>query len=171
MRRGCRWTWRGQSHPAGPRAIVEAPHCSTTPGRSLAAIAGMKHIALIAILAACGMDAPTTHTSPDCAAAESYQDIGSIETKIFGTSCTFSQCHDGGAATSLDLRTGHAYAALVGVASHVDASRMRVVPNHTEQSILMVMLGAVDPGEMLPPLTAVPKPGVMPLANVPLCAE
>ena len=132
----------------------------------------MKHIAIIALLAACGMDKPTTSkTSPDCAEAESYQDIGSIETKIFATSCTFSSCHDGGAATSLDLRTGHSYAALVGVASHVDASRMRVVPNHPEQSVLMVMLGAVDPGEMSPPLTAVPKPGVMPLANVPLCAE
>ena len=129
----------------------------------------MKHIALITILAACGTDS-TTPTSPACAEADGYQNLASIETKIFSGSCALSSCH-GGRATQPALGAGKAYAALVNVRSQLDPSRTLVVPGDPQQSFLMVMLGAVAPGAMSPPLSAVPTPGVMPLAGTQLCTE
>lgn len=123
------------------------------------------------VLAACGTDAtPGGHPSAACAEAEGYQNLASIETNVFAVSCQFSSCH-GGTVNAPDLRAGKAHAALVGVTSHLDPTRTFVVPGNPEQSFLLVMLGAVAPNDMSPPLGAVPSPGVMPLASTKLCDE
>ncbi len=130
----------------------------------------MKQLAILIGLASCAADRAATSSSPACAAAEGYQNLAAIEANIFAGSCTFSSCHAGG-ANPVDLTAGKAHAALVGVASHLDPSRTLVVPGSPDNSFLLVMLGAVSPKDMSPPLDAVPAPGVMPLSGTPLCAE
>lgn len=109
-----------------------------------------------------GVDAPP---SPACLEAETYQNLASIETKIFKTSCVFSGCHNGGQtdAGRMDLREGMAHASIVGIDSNVDPGRQIVNPGNPAASYLLLMLGEVEPGEADPPTVAPPASiGLMP---------
>jgi hypothetical protein len=109
-----------------------------------------------------GIDAPP---SAACVEAETYQDIATIETKIFKGSCVFSGCHNGGAtdAGRMDLREGMAHTSIVDVDSEVELGRKLVVPGNPAASYLLVMLGEVEPAEADPPTVAPPATiGLMP---------
>ncbi|MEO8702034.1 MAG: hypothetical protein ABI867_18455 [Kofleriaceae bacterium] len=108
------------------------------------------------------IDAPP---SAACLEATTYQNLNNIEEKIFKGSCIFSGCHNGGAtdAGRLNLKTGMAHAAIVGVASDVDTGFQIVVPGSPEKSYLMVMLGEIAPGDADPATVAPPAAiGLMP---------
>lgn len=131
-------------------------------------------------LAACGTDAgpdAPDASSPACTEATTYSNLARIESQIFKPACTFAGCHDGSgtAAGRLDLREGHAFGALVGVASRVDPMRTLVVAGQPSQSSLLLMIGELAPGAMSPPASAIPTPpGPMPLTGgdqPTLCAE
>lgn len=118
---------------------------------------------------------PDTPPSPACQEATTYQDIASIETKIFKISCVFSGCHNGGNtdAGMMDLREGMAAAHLVDIDSKIDTTRKLVVANDPAASYLLLMLGEIAPGEASPPGSAPPANiGLMP-QNSPslLCNE
>ena len=109
-----------------------------------------------------GVDAMT---SAACQQATTYQDLTSIETKIFKLSCTFSGCHNGQAtdAGRLDYRPGMAYAFLVDKDSKVAPGRKLVVAGDPKASYLMLMLGQFPPAQASPPGTAPPDTiGLMP---------
>jgi hypothetical protein len=121
-----------------------------------------------------GVDAPV---SAACLEAETYQDLPTIEDKIFKSSCIFSGCHNGQAtdAGRINLRAGMAHAALVNVPSEVDTpNRLLVVPGQPKQSYLLLILGHYPPDQADPPTVAPPGDvGLMPQATggVLLCRE
>lgn len=120
----------------------------------------------VLLLAACGddggnggMDAGTDGpVSAACQEATTYQDIATIETKIFKTSCIFSGCHNGAAtdAGRIDLRETKAAAHLVNFDSMVSAGRKLVVPGDPAKSYLLLMIGEVPPAQADPPATDPP---------------
>lgn len=117
------------------------------------------------------VDAPP---SAQCLEAETYADLTSIETKIFQQSCAFTGCHNGNQGSDegrMDLRAGMSHSVLVGVASDLDPTRMRVVAGQPAQSLLVLMLGHLPPASAVPPATAVPEPGTMPLDQPLLCTQ
>ncbi|MBX3157427.1 MAG: hypothetical protein KF773_15740 [Deltaproteobacteria bacterium] len=121
-------------------------------------------------------DAIDAAPSPACAEANGYQDLATIETKIFKPACTFSGCHNGTATAAgrIDLRENMAFAHLVDFDSAVNTGRKLVVPNDPAASYLMLMLGDVAPGDANPPTTAPPAAiGLMPQnsGGQLLCAE
>lgn len=127
------------------------------------------------LLAACGgggTNNPDGAVDPDgppsvaCQEATTYQDIATIETKIFGLACTFSGCHNGGAtdAGMMDLRPGAAHAHLVDIDAAVGPGRKLVVPGNPKASYLMLMVGHVAPDEAEPP-------GELPPANIGLMPQ
>lgn len=112
----------------------------------------------MASAAACGDDGnpqmpDARPPSAACLEADTYQDLTSLETKIFRQSCIFSGCHNGvgNDAGRTDLREGMAHAALVNRASLIDPSRMMVVPGDPAKSYLLVMIGHLAPGMADPP--------------------
>lgn len=103
--------------------------------------------------------------SPACMEATGYQNLANIESKIFKQSCIFSGCHNGAAtdAGRLDLREGMSFPEIVNVMSELDPTRKYVVAGQPNQSYLLMMMGHIAPGEMNPPVSAVPTPpGLMP---------
>lgn len=116
--------------------------------------------------------------SAACTEAKGYQDIATIETKIFQTSCIFSGCHNGAATLQgkIDLRAGAAHDHLVGVAAVVDTSggRKLVVAGDVNASYLMLMVQSVKPADATPPTVAPPTSvGFMPqnTGGQPICQE
>ena len=112
--------------------------------------------------------------SASCLEAETRQDVAFLETKVWGLSCTFSGCHDGGAdaAGQMDLRAGTSVASLVNVDSQLDPRFKLVVPGQPGQSYLMMMIQQISAADMTPPTTVPADPGLMPLntGGAPLCA-
>jgi len=96
----------------------------------------------------CAMEAST-----DCADATMHQELGWLETNVFGKQCTFSGCHNGGNtdAGKLDLRAGKSFASLVNVSSRLEPSRKLVVPGNSAESYLLVMVGKLTPAMASPP--------------------
>jgi hypothetical protein len=140
-------------------------------------------LAFVLILAACGggsgdddadggVDAPP---SAACQEATTYQNLSTIETKIFKTSCVFSGCHNGANTKQgmMDLREGAAFAHLINVDSMIDTTRKIVVPGDPAASYMLLMLGEVAPGDAKPPGSAPPASiGLMPQnAGSLLCNE
>jgi hypothetical protein len=134
----------------------------------------------ISVLVGCGggpgddeppVDAPTPAA---CLEATTYQDLSSIESKIFKV-CTFSGCHNGGNTVQgmMDVRDGMAFSHLVNVDSKIDTSRKLVVPGDPAASYLMLMIGEVAPADASPPGSAPPASvGLMPQnAGSLLCNE
>lgn len=116
------------------------------------------------------VDAPP---SAACQLAETYQDLATIEAKIFKGSCVFSGCHDGNVSNEAgrqDLRLTHAFASLVGKDSQIITGKKLVVPGQPDQSYLMNMIGELpfQAGEE-PPATV----GLMPqdTGGVLLCSQ
>lgn len=116
---------------------------------------------LLLMITACGgggTDNPDGSVDPDgppsvpCMEATGYQDIATIETKIFALACTFSGCHNGGNtdAGMIDLRPGAAHAHLVDFPSELDTSRKLVVAGNPKASYLMLMIGHVAPEDAEP---------------------
>lgn len=120
-----------------------------------------------------GVDAPV---SPACQEATTYQNLANVEDKIFRGSCIFSGCHNGDStdAGRIDLRSGMAHDAIVGVASEVEAGRTLVVPGDPGKSFLLVMIGQIPPEEADPPASPPPPDiGFMPqgTGGILLCPE
>jgi hypothetical protein len=118
-------------------------------------------LACAVAVAACGTDGvpdpgPDAGLSPACIEAQGYQDLASIEAKIFEKSCVFSGCHDGVSAAGgrLDLHVGKAHASLVDVDSDIesgkDPQRKLVVAGDPARSYLMVMIGQIRPDQADP---------------------
>lgn len=105
-------------------------------------------------------------TTQACMDAEMHDDLAWIEANVFVPSCAFSGCHNGTATAAgrLDLKTpGASHAALVNVASAIDASRMLVVPGAPKDSYLLMIMQHYKPSEMMPPMSAPPEDiGYMP---------
>jgi len=102
-----------------------------------------------------------------CLEAEQHSDLTWIETNVFSKQCTFSGCHNGAPtdAGKMDLRTGHAFASIVGVDSHMCPGTMRVIAGNSAGSWMMKMLGQVQ--DTTPPSCAIdPKIGLMPMDNM-----
>ncbi len=129
-----------------------------------------------------GDDNPDGSVDPDgppsvaCMEATTYQDIATIETKIFALACTFSGCHNGGNtdAGKIDLRAGAAHAHLVDFDSAVDPTRKLVVPGNPAASYLLPMIQQFPFSEADPPTTDPGLPaGLMPQSagGKPLCKE
>ena len=116
--------------------------------------------AFVLVLAACGggggddddggVDAPP---SAACQEATTYQNLSTIETKIFKPSCVFSGCHNGGTTVQgmMDIRENAAFAHLVNVDSKIDTSRKVVVPGDPAASYLLLMIGEIAPADASPP--------------------
>ena len=70
---------------------------------------------------------------------------------IFSSSCALSGCHNAGAASGLDLRTGQAYAQLVGISSSQDPLRKRIVAGDAQNSYLVIKIeGRQTTGSRMP---------------------
>ena len=98
-----------------------------------------------------GIDAPP---SAACQEATTYQELATIETKIFKPSCVFSGCHNGAATPQgmMDIRETKAFTHLVNVDSKVSTdNRKVVVPGDPESSYMMIMIGEIAPGDATPP--------------------
>jgi hypothetical protein len=120
-----------------------------------------------------GVDAPV---SAACQEATTYQDLATIEDKIFKPSCIFSGCHNGAntPAGQLDLRAGMSHASLVDVASQIEPARRLVVAGDPAKSYLLLMMGAIAPGDADPPGNPPPANiGLMPqgTGGILLCPE
>lgn len=114
--------------------------------------------------------------SPSCMAAETASDLAFLETKVFATACTFSGCHNGANddAGRMDLRSGMAYASLVGKPSNVNPDFLLVTPDFPNQSYLMMMVQHIAPEEMDPPADPPPLDiGLMPqnTGGRPICVQ
>jgi hypothetical protein len=112
------------------------------------------------------IDAPV---SPVCMDATLHSDLKWIEENVFKGSCIFSGCHNGAnnREGKLDLRPdgtpgiggipaatggpGRTAQFLVNVASEIDMTYKRVVPNEPNQSYLMMMIQHIKPTELTPP--------------------
>jgi hypothetical protein len=107
-------------------------------------------------------------TSQACMDATAHSDLTWIQANIFEKQCTFSGCHNGAAtlAGKVDLRSGMAYAHLVGFTSVLDPTRKLVVAGDPKSSYLEVMLGIIQPVSATPP-SAPPRSdvGYMPQSN------
>lgn len=127
---------------------------------------------------------PSTSTQ-SCLDADAHSDFTFIYTSTIKPKCVFSGCHDGSTAMSsmkgagrLDFKTQtSAYTGLVGNASLDDPTRTIVVAGNPNQSLLMVMMGAIKPSEADPPLDAIPKDemgnivGTMPQGSPVICCQ
>ena len=75
------------------------------------------------------------------------QDIQSI----FSSSCALSGCHNAAASAGLNLSSGQAYANLVNVASTQDPGKMRILPNDSQNSYLVIKIeGNQSVGSRMP---------------------
>ena len=125
--------------------------------------------ALALAVAACSDDGvdPGADASPLCVEATAHSELEWIQDEIFNKGCSnFQACHKGAArqAGGLNLETGRAHAALVGIASTKFPTWQLVVPNQPAQSYLMVVLGQYDG-----PID--PRIGTMPFNSGLLCKE
>jgi hypothetical protein len=110
-------------------------------------------------------------TTADCVAAVGKSDLPWIEANVFN-SCTPSGCHGTNPDSALVLTAGTSHGKLVNVMSSVDPPRKLVVPNDVNASMLMLMLGHVQPAQATPAATAIPGPGLMPEGNLkPICCQ
>ena len=145
-------------------------------------------LASVALLPACRYsleDGATTVTvdssvdaqiSASCMEATTRSDLAFIEMKVFGTSCTFSGCHNGANtdAGRLDLREGMSHAELVNVDSVISPMYKYVVPGQPNRSHLLLMIQHIPPDMMTPPAMAPdPQIGYMPqnAGGRPLCVQ
>jgi hypothetical protein len=93
------------------------------------------------LLINCGSSTTTAPNTPDQSETvipnpSFSQDIQSI----FNNSCALSGCHNATASAGLNLSSGQAYANLVNVASTQDPSKMRVLPNDSQNSYLVIKI-------------------------------
>ncbi len=96
-----------------------------------------------------------------CEEAAYHSDLDWIQRAIFDVSCT-TRCHgDSSPASSMSLRPGQSYAAMVNVTSRTDRNWVRVAPGNPGASMLMVQIGG-EPGPELE--------GFMPWGQPMLCA-
>jgi hypothetical protein len=104
-----------------------------------------------------------------------------IHDNILTKNCTGSSCHETDSSSDAKktpyLALDEAYSSLVNKASNVYSGQMIVVPNHPEQSVLMLMTQEIAVAEFDPPTLQVPPSrsgteiGFMPQANGTLCCQ
>jgi hypothetical protein len=98
-----------------------------------------------------------------CEEAVYHSDFAWVKRTVFDVSCATSDCHTGPSPKAeMDLSAGAAYASLVNVPSTQFDGWMRVTPNSSPNSMLMVQIGG-EPGPELE--------GYMPWGQPRLCAE
>lgn len=116
-----------------------------------------------------------SNLSASCMAAQTASDLAFLESKVFGTACTFSGCHNGANddAGRMDLRAGMAHASLVDKPSNVNPDYMLVVPGMPNKSYLLFMVQHFEGAQMDPPADDPPIDiGFMPqnAGGKPICA-
>ncbi len=104
-----------------------------------------------------------------------------VHDNILTKNCTGSSCHESDSSSDAKKTPfqaiDEAFASLVNKPSNVYSGQMIVVPNHPEQSVLMLMVQEVAPGDFDPPTLSVPPArggtaiGFMPQANGTLCCQ
>lgn len=97
----------------------------------------------IVLIAGCSKDSPLQPPPPDA----KLSTLSGIQSNVFTPSCTGSGCHAGASpAASLNLTTGSSYSQLVNQTSLKDATKERVEPNNSANSMLVLILrGSVSP--------------------------
>jgi hypothetical protein len=78
--------------------------------------------------------------------------FGEIQQQVFTPSCAFSGCHAGSTpAGNLNLSAGNSYSQLVNVqAQFLFTDKMRVSPDSSSQSALILTLITSNPGQRMP---------------------
>lgn len=119
---------------------------------------GLIVIGLVLLIVGC------EHADPlsDNGGGEPGTTLSEIQTTIFSTTCAVSGCHDGSGNDlpgSMDLRSGQAYASIVGVPSARRPELNRVEPGDPDNSYLIHKL------ENAPGIIGSPMPPTGPLST------
>ncbi len=105
---------------------------------------------------------------PACVEARGYQDLATIQQKIFRLNCGASSCH--GASGDLKLLNADVHTQIVNARSRYDANHVIVTPGVPNKSYMLFMLRHITAAEMDPPAMAPPEDvGFMPQGGSPLC--
>jgi len=143
--------------------------CAAMSRRSAFALVALCSLAMVPACGGGGDDhggGGPDAVSASCMEATTYQDLPTIEDKIFRVGCSsFNSCHMGAAnmAEGLNLEAGMAHGNLVNVDAAGFPQYKRVVPGDPQNSYLLIALGRY-PGPL-------GESGRMPVNNPPLCNE